>query len=118
MLDGAQFEQRSAQLLQQYGLRVIARGYRCRAGEIDLIALDDHRLLFVEVRARRSLTHGGAAASVDHRKQGKLSRCAAFFLQQHPQYQHLPCRFDVIAWEPVLGEGKMEANWIPAAFMN
>ena len=117
MLDGSLFEQRSARLLEQYGLRVVARSYRCRRGEIDLIAVDEHHLLFVEVRARKRYTHGGAAASVDYRKQCKLRKCAAFFLQQHPQYQHLPCRFDVIAWEPSLSKGKMEARWIPAAFM-
>lgn len=100
MLDGNDYEARSAALLESYGLRVIARQYRCRVGEIDLIATDEHRLLFVEVRARRQRSHGGAAASVDRRKQCKLARCAAFFLSQHPQWNHVPCRFDVIAWEP------------------
>jgi putative endonuclease len=100
MLDGDDFEARSAALLESHGLRVIARQYRCRVGEIDLIAVDRQRLLFVEVRARSRRSHGGAAASVDRRKQCKLARCAAFFLSQHPQWSHLPCRFDVIAWEP------------------
>jgi putative endonuclease len=100
MLDGDDFEARSAALLESYGLRIIARQYRCRVGEIDLIATDRHRLLFVEVRARSRRSHGGAAASVDWRKQCKLARCAAFFLSQHPQWNHLPCRFDIIAWEP------------------
>ena len=100
MLDGDNFEARSAALLESHGLRIIARQYRCRGGEIDLIAVDRERLLFVEVRARSRRSHGGAAASVDRRKQCKLARCAAFFLSQHPQWKHLPCRFDVIAWEP------------------
>lgn len=99
MLDGEDYEARSAALLESYGFRIIARRYRCRVGEIDLIASDDHRLLFVEVRARRSRSHGGAAASVTRAKQCKLARCAALFLSRHPQWRHLPCRFDVIAWE-------------------
>lgn len=99
MLDGDDFEARSAALLERHGLRIIARQYRCRVGEIDLVATDEHCLLFVEVRARRKRSHGGAAASVDRRKQCKLARCAAFFLSQHPQWGHLPCRFDVVAWE-------------------
>lgn len=116
MLDGDDFEARSAALLRDYGLRVIARNYRCRAGEIDLVATDEHRLVFVEVRARLHRSHGGAAASVDRRKQCKIARCAAFFLSRHPQWRHLPCRFDVIAWEPGAAHGAFEARWIHAAF--
>lgn len=117
MLDGNDFEDRSACLLMDYGLRIVARGYRCKGGEIDLIAVDDHRLLFVEVRARRYRTHGGAAASVNRSKQCRLARCAAFFLSKNPQWQHLPCRFDVIAWEPEPATGALQARWIEAAFL-
>jgi len=99
MLDGDDFEARSAALLESAGLCIVARQYRCRLGEIDLVAVDGERVIFVEVRARSRRSHGGAAASVDRRKQCKLARCAAFFLSQHPQWSHLPCRFDVIAWE-------------------
>ena len=117
MLDGEEYEVRSARLLESYGLTVIARGFRCKVGEIDLIACDDHRLLFVEVRARRHLSFGGAAASVNRRKQCRLARCAAFFLSQNPQWRHLPCRFDVITWEPSRNDGLIQARWIEAAFL-
>lgn len=117
MLDGEDFEQRSEALLEHYGLRIIARRYRCRSGEIDLVAADEHRLLFVEVRARSRRSHGGAAASVDRKKQCKLARCAAYFLSRHPEWRHLPCRFDVIAWEPGATRGVLEARWIQAAFV-
>jgi putative endonuclease len=116
VLDGEDFEARSARLLESYGLRILARRYRFRGGEIDLVATDDHRLLFVEVRARRRSDYGGAAASVDHRKRCKLTRCAAHFLQRHPQWRHLPCRFDVIAWQGRDG-GSVEARWLQAAFI-
>jgi putative endonuclease len=116
VLDGEDFEARSAQLLESYGLLIIARRYRFRGGEIDLIATDDHRLLFVEVRARRHAHFGGAAASVDERKRCKLRRCAAHFLQRHPQWRHLPCRFDVIAWQG-RRDGAVEARWLQAAFI-
>lgn len=119
MLDGEDYEERSARLLESYGLTIVARRFRCRVGEIDIIARDDHRLLFVEVRARSNLSHGGAAGSVNHRKQCKLTRCAAFFLNQNPQWRHLPCRFDVVAWEPRdRGRGPVHARWIPAAFLS
>jgi len=115
MLDGEYFEARSARLLEEYGYRILARRYRCRGGEIDLVARDPHQLVFVEVRARRSVRFGGAAASVSRRKQSKLTRCAALFRSRHPQWQHLPCRFDVIAWQGD-GRGACEAQWIPGAF--
>lgn len=126
MLDGDDFESRSAALLERHGLCIIARQYRCRVGEIDLVAVDRQRLLFVEVRARSRRSHGGAAASVDRRKQCKLARCAAFFLSQHPQWSHLPCRFDVIAWEPAdpappggasARPTELTAHWLQAAFV-
>lgn len=116
MLDGKQFEERSAQLLRDQGLHIIREQFRCKAGEIDLIARNDHQLLFVEVRARRHASFGGAAASVDRKKQCKLAACAAYFLQRHPQYRHLPCRFDVIAWEPSQQQDTLQARWIQGAF--
>lgn len=117
MLDGEDYESRSAALLEHYGFRIIARRYRCRVGEIDLVAHDEQQLIFVEVRARRHSSHGGAAASVDKRKQCKLIRCAALFLSRHPQWKTLPCRFDVITWEPRESGGLCEARWIPSAFL-
>lgn len=117
MLDGEDYEARSAALLMHYGLRIIARRYRCRMGEIDLVATDEHRLLFVEVRARSHVSHGGAAASVDRKKQCKMARCATLFLSRHPEWGHLPCRFDVIAWEPGGARGTLAARWIQAAFI-
>lgn len=115
-LCGEYYETRSADLLASYGYRILARRFRSRFGEIDLIAEDGMQLLFVEVRARRSRSHGGALASVDRRKQCKLLQCSAFFLNQHPQWKALPCRFDVIAWEPRDERDLLEAHWIPAAF--
>ncbi|MEL7045054.1 MAG: YraN family protein [Pseudomonadota bacterium] len=115
MLNGESFEARAAELLEARGLRIIARRYRCRLGEIDLVALDDQRLVFVEVRARRHASHGGAAASVDRRKQCKLARCAAHFLRSQPQWRNLSCRFDVVAWQATT-DGCMEARWLKSAF--
>lgn len=117
MLDGYSYETKSERLLQDYGLHIIARRYRCKAGEIDLIAHDDHCLVFAEVRARRSLNYGGAAASVDRRKREKITRCAKVFLAKNPAWRQLPARFDVIAWEPSTVSGKIEGRWIQAAFL-
>lgn len=97
MIDGAKAEAEAANWLQKRGWQLVARNYRCRHGEIDLIMRDGHTLVFVEVRARSSSRFGGAAASVDHRKQQKLWLTAQHYLAGLPQ---LPaCRFDVLARE-------------------
>lgn len=116
MLDGEDFEARSAALLETRGFQILARNFRCRRGEIDLIATDGTRLLFVEVRARRSRAYGGAAASVDRKKQCKIVRCANLFLSYHAEWRHLPCRFDVIAWEPEAASNALSPRWIASAF--
>jgi putative endonuclease len=54
---------------------------------------------------------------VNRTKQCKLARCAAYFLHRHPQWRHLPCRFDVIAWEPRENAAGMQARWIQSAFL-
>ncbi|NLR76360.1 YraN family protein [Leeia sp. IMCC25680] len=96
-MDGAKAEAEAANWLQKQGLQLLARNYRCRYGEIDLIMRDGHTLVFVEVRARSSSRFGGAAASVGPRKQQKLWLTAQHYLASQPQTP--ACRFDVLALE-------------------
>jgi len=97
--------------LQAQGLRLLAQNWRCRGGELDLVLLDKDSVVFVEVRYRHSNRFGGAAQSVDGRKQRKLARSAQQFLQQHPALEKKNCRFDVVA----LGEA-FRPQWIQNAF--
>jgi len=91
---GAQAEQQAALYLQQQGLKLVARNYRGRFGEIDLILQDGATLVFVEVRLRRNDDFGGAAASIDTRKQQRIARTAQQYLAG---LAHIPaCRFDVV----------------------
>lgn len=113
---GDGFEGRAMQYLQERGLQVRWRNFRAKTGEIDIIALAADSLVFVEVRARSSTRYGGAAITVDWRKQQKIVRTAAFFLQRHPELAQLPCRFDVIAFEPPQSGGEAKIRWIRAAF--
>jgi len=115
---GADYEARAARFLHKKGLRILQANYRCRCGEIDLIARHNQYLVFVEVRSRGNPRFSSAAASVDLRKQRKLLRTAQFFLQQHPQLAQMPCRFDVIAFEPPQSPPRDAPNWIPGAFTN
>lgn len=113
---GDGFEERAALWLRESGLRLLARNYRCRGGEIDIVALDGECLVFLEVRRRSNPRFAGAAASVDRRKQQRILRAAQLFLQRHPQWSALPCRFDVVAFEPPQSAPDSAPRWIRAAF--
>ena len=92
---GAAGEAQALAHLQQNGLRLVERNFRCKTGEIDLIMRDGDTLVFIEVRARADLRHGGAAASITPAKQRRLLRAAHCYLQH---WRVLPaCRFDVVA---------------------
>lgn len=106
---GEQFETQAADYLQQQGLKLIARNYHSRHGEVDLIMQDHTTLVFVEVRYRRSSNYGGAALSITPGKQKKIALTALHYLQKHKQTEQ-PCRFDAI----VISEH--EASWIKSAF--
>ena len=87
----------------------VAAGPSARAGEVDLILRDrDGTLVFVEVRARSGLSHGGAAASVTRVKQRRLIFAARHYLIRHATPP--PCRFDVVAMDGA------EITWLQAAF--
>ena len=93
---GARAEQLALEYLQARGLTIVERNYRRRLGEIDLVALDHGVLVIAEVRTRSTDAFGGAAASVDGRKQRRIIRAAAQLLQRHRDYAALPVRFDVL----------------------
>lgn len=113
---GDSFEFLAAQYLRGQGLTIVDRNYRCRCGEIDIIARHGQCLIFVEVRSRRNPRFASAAASVDLRKQRKLIKTAQFYLQQHPGLSTNSCRFDVIAFEPRQSRTEPAPTWIPGAF--
>jgi putative endonuclease len=110
---GDAHEAAAAAFLTRAGLSVLQRNVQCRYGEIDLVLRDAEVLVFAEVRYRADDTFGGAAASVDARKQRKLTAAARWFLQRHPRLAQCPCRFDVLA---VSGPAPYAVNWIRDAF--
>lgn len=111
---GRDAEQRALHHLQQHGLELVMRNFRCARGEIDLIMRQGDTLVFVEVRARRNDNYGSAADSVDARKQTKLNAAATIYLQQHAQLSTCPCRFDVVAIS--FASDPPQLDWIPDAF--
>ncbi|MBP1961128.1 YraN family protein [Paenibacillus aceris] len=85
--------------LSKQNYRIVARNWRCRTGELDIIAEQAGTLVFVEVRTRRSSGRFGLAKeSVDIRKQLKVKETAQYYLHRFQKYE-LPVRFDVIAVE-------------------
>ena len=91
---GAWGEAVAAGFLESGGWRVLERGFRCRFGEIDLIAEGHGFLAFVEVKTRKSADFAAAMEYVDFRKQEKLRKTAMLYLSTHPT--ELQPRFDVI----------------------
>jgi putative endonuclease len=108
-------QQTALHYLQQRGLSLLARNYRCKLGELDLVMRDRTMVVFVEVRFRARLQHGSPQETVNAAKQMRLRRAAQHFLQWHPPQRDAPCRFDVLALWPDIA-GNLECLWIQAAF--
>ncbi|CDF85856.1 Conserved hypothetical protein [Pseudomonas knackmussii B13] len=113
---GRQAESLACEHLQGQGMRLLARNWRCRRGELDLVMLDGDTVVFVEVRCRRHEAWGGALESVDARKRQRLTAAAEHFLQQEARWSRHPCRFDVIAVQHSAGDSPAQLNWISNAF--
>jgi putative endonuclease len=111
---GAAAEQLAAEHLQARGVKILGRNLRCKAGELDLVCLDDGVLAVVEVRQRGRADYGGARASVTWGKQRRIIRATQFFLRDK-HWSHMPLRFDVVAIEGQ-PEGPHRVEWIKDAF--
>lgn len=96
---GARYEAQAAVFLEKQGYHVLEKNYRCRIGEIDLVARDGAYLVFVEVKYRRDNKKGGAAAAVSAAKQKTISRVADYYMKVHGIYADQSVRFDVVAFD-------------------
>jgi putative endonuclease len=99
---GARAEARAAEFLGARGLAIVARNFRCRRGEIDLVARDGETLVFVEVRLRSRRDYGDAAASITAAKQARMAAAALYYLARLPRTP--PCRFDAVLFDAVDSE--------------
>ena len=108
---GSLAEDAALDYLQRRGLRLVARNYRCKFGEIDLILREGAMLAFVEVRKRRNDQFGGGAASIDTHKRKRLLRTARHYLSAQAT---LPaCRFDAVL---LTGDRQPVIEWVVNAF--
>jgi putative endonuclease len=109
-LEGQRAEDLCAELLRKAGLRIVARNWRCRLGEIDLVAEESGTLVFAEVRLRRDARYGGAAESVTAAKRARLVAAARLYLAGRAA---APCRFDVLLLDALVPS---RVQWIRNAF--
>jgi len=93
---GKSGEDLACQELERRGYAIVARRYRRRGGEIDIIARDGQTMVFVEVKARRSREFGAASEAVTARKRLTISRLALDYLMRE-HLTNCPCRFDVVS---------------------
>ena len=101
--------------IRRQSLKILVANYTSRWGEIDLIALDNDILVFIEIRYRKSTDYGAALETVDSNKQHRIIQTAQYFLLNHPQYEKLDARFDLVA---LTGDLKKPAiEWFKAAFI-
>lgn len=104
----------AAESLRQKGYRILERNYRCKIGEIDIVAEKDGRLLFIEIKTRRSDHYGLPQEAVHPIKQKKILRTAEWYLKEHKATDR-PVGFEVIAvqWHD---DRAPEVRCIPNAF--
>lgn len=112
---GQRGEQLAVDYLRHQGFRIQQQNYRCRSGEIDIIAWDGPTLVFVEVKTKSQLTFGAPQVMVDRHKQKKIVQVAMIYVQQQA-LQNTALRFDVVA-VMLLPDGEPEVTHMPAAFV-
>ena len=110
---GRAAEQFAARHLESRGCQILAERYRCRFGEIDIIAKEGSCVAFVEVKARRRLEFGEPSQAVDWNKRRRLIATARHFLRRQGS-PGSSCRFDVVSVR--IRDGRASATWLRDAF--
>ena len=93
---GSRYEEVAAAYLADMGYTVLEKNYRCKQGEIDIIASLQGYLIFIEVKYRKNLKSGSPLEAVGPSKQNRIRQAARYYLYSHGYGEDQPCRFDVI----------------------
>ncbi len=110
---GVRGEELACRVFRRLGFEVVERNYRCRAGEIDLIAARGPLVVFCEVKTRRTDRYGEPSEAVTHLKRARLRRAAASWLaERKPRTKEV--RFDVVS--VIVRGARAEVTHIPNAF--
>ena len=108
---GSFYEEMACEYLKNQGMHILARNFKVRLGEIDIIAKDADELVFIEVKYRKDKSCGGAEYAISKTKQEKIRKTAACFMTKNGYSMNTFCRFDA-----VLIDGE-EINHIRKAWM-
>jgi putative endonuclease len=111
---GKHWEQLAEHHLAEHGLEILERGYSCRLGELDLVAIDHDELVIVEVRYRRESHFGSALESITWHKRNRIVRATRHYLMCHPEQAGLALRFDVVAVDDSAAGPRL--HWLRNAF--
>jgi putative endonuclease len=114
---GDHWESVAAQYLRERGLEIVARGYRCRMGELDIVCRDGDELVVVEVRARSATTFADALGSVGSAKRSRIIKATRHYLMCHPALYDNAVRFDVVAIDGI-GSAQPTISWVRSAFFD
>lgn len=110
---GQKGEDLAANYLKELGYQILERNYRCKLGEVDIIARENDTLVFIEVRTRSSLDFGLPQESINRRKRHQISKVALEYMIRK-KLKNIPARFDVVAIS--LKPGKEKVDHIKDAF--
>lgn len=105
-------EDHAARYLEALGYRILKRNFRIRTGEVDIIAVRDDWLAFVEVKTWDTFGRSELERSIDARKRRRIQRAAEVFLASSPEYRDYRMRFDVV----LVGDNVSTVDYIEAAF--
>lgn len=97
---GSEWEEVACEYLKKANYKILERNFRCRSGEIDIIALDGDYIVFIEVKYRKNNAYGYPRESVNYYKQRHISQVASYYLLIKNAF-HKNCRFDVVE---IMGE--------------
>ena len=112
---GRRWESAAARYLERRGLTVVARGYRCRLGELDLVCREPSTLVVVEVRARSADARCTAVESIGPSKRKRIVLATRHLLMRNAHLSELPIRFDVVAFDGI-DTDRPAVAWIKNAF--
>lgn len=107
-------EELAINYLTKSGYQILARNYRCRLGEIDIVAREGEYIVFIEVKTRTGVSFGLASEAVNYRKQQRLHKLAAYYLLLSGK-KNMNCRFDVVTLQ-LINDNNWEIDIIKNAF--
>jgi putative endonuclease len=113
---GKEAEEIARSYLIAQGLKIVLENFRCRSGELDLVAFHGKELVIAEVRMRTQVNYAGAAASVGPHKRARIISATRYLLLTHPKLGRHRVRFDVVALDRAAAQDHSRIEWIRNAF--